>query len=420
MLNFAKDLAAALDALRRHAILFLLAIALIALALLARSWLDARDATARLAATLAAQQKTITDADQRQSTRDAQLTQTLAQITAAKQKVQTPTQAAAALSQAIPQFVTDAGLKLPSPITIELPTASDTDSVAGVLAPGAVSRAMPGADSKSESGDTGLTATSTENKSSAMLKSASRSPWSALKSGLAKFGIGHASKSATNYSGKNSENLKGSVASQQGSAASRSSASAAPLLSSAQSSASQQNCAQPQKISSAQSVTPGQSSVINMDGCSPSQSASAAQGNSPPTPATIPPAGATATQTNSAPRPGANPKIGAAAEGNSASPSASASSATTTQTGPPPAVIRVPQEDLKPLYDAVEDCQACHAKLAAAQGDLTDERAKFAAATAQRDAAISAARGTFWKRTRTAAKWIVIGAAAGAVLAKYH
>jgi hypothetical protein len=86
----------------------------------------------------------------------------------------------------------------------------------------------------------------------------------------------------------------------------------------------------------------------------------------------------------------------------------------------PPAIIRVPQEDLKPLYDAVEDCEACHAKLAASQGDLTDERAKFAAATAQRDAAISAARGTFWKRTRTAAKWIIIGAAAGAVLSRYH
>ncbi len=45
MLNFAKDLAAALDALRRHAILFLLGVTLIALALLGRSWLDAHDAS---------------------------------------------------------------------------------------------------------------------------------------------------------------------------------------------------------------------------------------------------------------------------------------------------------------------------------------------------------------------------------------
>jgi hypothetical protein len=85
-----------------------------------------------------------------------------------------------------------------------------------------------------------------------------------------------------------------------------------------------------------------------------------------------------------------------------------------------PATIRVPQADLKPLYDAVEDCEVCQAKLTAAQGDLSDETTKFAAATAQRDAAISAARGTFWTRARTAAKWLIIGAAAGAVLARYH
>ncbi len=125
------DLAAALDALRRHAILFLLGVTLIALALLGRSWLDAHDASLRLQATLAAQQKTITDADQRQSTRDAQLTQTLTQITAAKQKVQTPTQAAAALTQSIPQLIAGAqgGQTLGSPITIQLPsTASSTIS----------------------------------------------------------------------------------------------------------------------------------------------------------------------------------------------------------------------------------------------------------------------------------------------------
>ena len=86
----------------------------------------------------------------------------------------------------------------------------------------------------------------------------------------------------------------------------------------------------------------------------------------------------------------------------------------------PPAVIHVPQEDLKPLYDAVEDCEICQAKLTAAQGDLSDEKTKFAAATAQRDAAISAARGTFWTHARAAAKWFVIGAAAGAVLSRYH
>jgi hypothetical protein len=98
----------------------------------------------------------------------------------------------------------------------------------------------------------------------------------------------------------------------------------------------------------------------------------------------------------------------------------SSTSGAGTQASLPPAIIRVPQEDLKPLYDAVEDCQACQAKLSAAQADLSDEKTKFTAATTERDAAIAAARSTFWKRARSAAKWIVIGAAAGAVLAHYH
>jgi hypothetical protein len=36
----------------------------------------------------------------------------------------------------------------------------------------------------------------------------------------------------------------------------------------------------------------------------------------------------------------------------------------------------IPAEDLKPLYDFTIECKACQAKLAAAQGDLTDERQK--------------------------------------------
>ncbi len=281
MLNFAKDLAAALDALRRHTILFLLGVTLIALALLGRSWLDAHDAGLRLQATLATQQKTITDADQRQSTRDAQLTQTLTQIAAAKQKVQTPAQAANALPQAVAQLIATgpSGRTLPSPITIEVPPADGSTN--------------------SNSAKTDL------------------------------------------------ENREGSVTSQQGSSAQQSASSAS-------------------------------SSVLTNVG---EQAKSASR-----------------TQTSSPPPANANGQINSA----------------------PPAIIRVPQEDLKPLYDAVADCQICQAKLTAAQGDLSDERTKFAAATAERDAAIRVARGTFWKRTRTAAKWIIIGAAAGAVLSRYH
>lgn len=349
MLNFAKDLAAALDALRRHAILFLLGITLIALAFLGRSWLDAHDATLRLQATLAAQQKTITDADQRQSTRDAQLTQTLTQIASAKQKVQTPAQAANALPQAVSQLIAagPGGRTLPSPITIELPAASNAGSTpransrsAGILTANSSSQNANALKSDSvarvlEPGDSSTIPSAAANAanpsvaSSVAPSAATRYPWTALKLELKKLGLAHASSASTkaNPESNDLENQERTVTSKKG-------------------------------ISTQQSL-PSQSSGTN----------------------------------------------GTSAQNNSA---------------PPPANIRVPQEDLKPLYDAVEDCQVCQAKLTAAQGDLLDEKTKFAAATAERDAAISAARGTFWKRTRTAAKWLIIGAAAGAVLSRYH
>jgi len=368
MLNFAKDLAAALDALRRHAILFLFGVTLIALALLGRSWLDAHDASLRLQATLAAQQKTISDADQRQSTRDAQLTQTLAQITSAKQKVQSPTQAADELPQAVSQLVAagPTGKPLPSPITIELPPANssaqnaNTDSVARVLEPGASS--------------TDLSAPSVTNKSAANASPstpAKKYPWNAIKLGLTKLGLAHASAPAKNNipATGDLENREGTTAAQKGSSA------------------------QP---SPATQSTAASSALINV--AAQAKSASNAQTNSPP-------------QTGAAANANSNGNLPTRDATNTSAQNNSA---------PPPAIIRVPQEDLKPLYDAVEDCQACQAKLAAAQGDLSDEKTKFAAATAERDAAIRVARGTFWTRTRTAAKWIIIGAAAGAVLSRYH
>jgi chemotaxis protein histidine kinase CheA len=424
MLNFAKDLAAALDALRRHVILFLLGVTIVALALLGRSWLDAHDASLRLQATLAAQQKTITDADQRQSTRDAQLTQTLAQISAAKQKVQTPTQAAAALTQAIPQLIAGgpAGQTLPSPITIELPTGSPNGNIraegsrsAGIL-PAGSSADPQNANSQLEVGVTNSSAGATvpdgapnEAKSatpSATISSAAKYPWTALKSELAKLGLGHVAQpgevqpggsaaaqkspsqtdAAEKHSGnKDTENRQGSVTSQKGNPASRNAQTT---------SASQPGASAPGNSSTNSSTQSGSSAQTS----SPPQSAASAQSTSSSTLSN------SATQTNST------------TNTNSATTGATAD----LQSGPPPAIIRVPQEDLKPLYDAVEDCQTCQAKLAAAQGDLSDEKTKFAAATAQRDAAITAARGTFWKRAGTAAKWLAIGAAAGAVLARYH
>lgn len=83
-----------------------------------------------------------------------------------------------------------------------------------------------------------------------------------------------------------------------------------------------------------------------------------------------------------------------------------------------PAVANVPQADLKPLYDYLQDCRACQAKLSNAQGDLNDERTKVAALITERDAATKAAKGgPFWTRVKHGAKWFIIGGALGALAA---
>ncbi|MGC1491776.1 MAG: hypothetical protein WA798_10395 [Candidatus Acidiferrum sp.] len=93
------------------------------------------------------------------------------------------------------------------------------------------------------------------------------------------------------------------------------------------------------------------------------------------------------------------------------------SDAASTQDQSPDAVL--PAADLKPLYDFAMDCKACQAKLAAAQGDLDDEKTENAALTKQRDAAVTAAKGgSALHRILRAAKWFALGAAAGAVAAK--
>jgi len=77
---------------------------------------------------------------------------------------------------------------------------------------------------------------------------------------------------------------------------------------------------------------------------------------------------------------------------------------------------QIPAADLKPLFDYVQDCRSCQAQLAAAKQDSTDNSAKLAAVTKERDAAIATAKGgTFWQRLHRNALWFVVGAGAGAV-----
>lgn len=80
-----------------------------------------------------------------------------------------------------------------------------------------------------------------------------------------------------------------------------------------------------------------------------------------------------------------------------------------------PASISIPASDLKPLYDSLQDCHACTLERDTTKKDLADERARIAALTRERDAAIAAAHGgTFWLRLKRGTKWFVIGVAAGA------
>lgn len=84
-----------------------------------------------------------------------------------------------------------------------------------------------------------------------------------------------------------------------------------------------------------------------------------------------------------------------------------------------PADAVIPAADLRPLYNFALDCQACRAKLAAAQSDLADEKTKSAALAQQRDAALRAVKGgSVLRRIARAAKWFVLGAAAGALAIK--
>jgi hypothetical protein len=83
----------------------------------------------------------------------------------------------------------------------------------------------------------------------------------------------------------------------------------------------------------------------------------------------------------------------------------------------PQAVI--PSADLKPLYDFALDCKACQSKLTAAQSDLADEKSKTATLTKERDAAVRTAKGgSTLQLAARAAKWLLIGAAAGTLAAR--
>ncbi len=82
------------------------------------------------------------------------------------------------------------------------------------------------------------------------------------------------------------------------------------------------------------------------------------------------------------------------------------------------ATVSIPQPDLVPLYDQLQDCRADKAQNDALQKDLSDEKTKEAALLHERDSAVTAAHGGgFFQRVKRAAKWFAIGVATGAAVA---
>jgi hypothetical protein len=113
----------------------------------------------------------------------------------------------------------------------------------------------------------------------------------------------------------------------------------------------------------------------------------------------------------------ASPGQTATANDTAATTSSQHSPVTKSSAPEPQAVI--PSADLKPLYDFALNCKACQAKLTAAQSDLADEKTKTATLTKERDAAVRTAKGgSAIQRFARAAKWLLIGAAAGTLAAR--
>jgi len=118
-----------------------------------------------------------------------------------------------------------------------------------------------------------------------------------------------------------------------------------------------------------------------------------------------------------------NPATAPSTSPNATTPTTALPAAPSPATAAPPATATIPQQDLKPLYDYIEDCRATAADRDAARKDLSDAQTQITALTTQRDAAVTAAKGgKFWTRVRRNAKWFAIGAGVGgvAVLAARH
>ena len=78
--------------------------------------------------------------------------------------------------------------------------------------------------------------------------------------------------------------------------------------------------------------------------------------------------------------------------------------------------VELPAQDLKPLFDFVQDCRSCEIELEAVRQDASANSVKLAAMSHERDLALKAAKGgSNWIRLRRDLKWFAAGALAAYV-----
>lgn len=95
----------------------------------------------------------------------------------------------------------------------------------------------------------------------------------------------------------------------------------------------------------------------------------------------------------------------------------SPNSATSSETSG--AVLSVPDADLKPLYDDLEDCRAATATAEALKRDLADTQQQLSEMTAERDIAMRNTSPTKrWRDIKRAAKWFAVGVALGMLFSR--
>jgi hypothetical protein len=82
-------------------------------------------------------------------------------------------------------------------------------------------------------------------------------------------------------------------------------------------------------------------------------------------------------------------------------------------------VLRIPDDDLKPMFDNLQDCREATATVATLKRNLTDTVGQLSVMTTERNMALrKTSPNTKWSNVKQAAKWLVVGATLGLALSQ--